>query len=409
MVIISAPWIVPIDHPVIENGSIVVDDGLIIDRGEREYIVQKHPQCSETWHPFVLMPGLVNAHMHLELSHLKNSIEPLANKSFTEWIDSLIALRTAKSRYQTKIIESFVSGLLDQHKSGVVLIGDIGNESYTELQQCREGSRPHILRMLEFLGPNREACQTALERLIQLDESVAATGHAPYSTAPELLVELKKRCQRLQHIFSIHTAESPDEREFLRTGTGIFRDFLVQKNSWDGAFTFSESGFPGTIEYYDHLGILDDRTMLVHCVDVTASELRLIKAREAKICLCPGSNKFLGVGLAPVEQMVAIGLMPALGSDSPASNDAVDIWREMQLLVESQKKLEHSTVLSMATIGGAKALGRDTDYGSLAVGKKAEFIGVSSAALSACSNGQQLLQELVSGGKPSKIEWFSTH
>ena len=130
MVIISAPWIVPIETPVIREGSIVVADGRIIDIGKHVDIVGKYPHFREVSHPGVLMPGLVNAHMHLELSHLHNTIEPLPGQGFTNWIDALIALRVAQVSAREEIVESFTAALQDQYNSGVVLIGDIGNEFY---------------------------------------------------------------------------------------------------------------------------------------------------------------------------------------------------------------------------------------------------------------------------------------
>lgn len=405
MVIFSAPWIVPIDTPVIGDGGIAVADGRIYDIGKRVDIVGKYPQAQEISYPCVLMPSLVNAHMHLELSHLQNILEPSPGQRFTDWIDALIALRVANECPREEIVETFTAALHDQHNSGVVLIGDIGNEYYEELHEGEGDSHPRVSRMLEYLGPNREACRLALEKLTQLDDQISVTGHAPYSTAPELLVAIKKRSNRLQQVFSIHTCESRDECEFLRTGTGSFRGFLEKKNSWDGVFPFAQSGFPGTIEYFDHLGLLDDKTLLVHCVHVSKKELQLIKERGTQICLCPGSNQFLDVGPAPVEQMVALGLLPALGSDSPASNQVIDIWREMQLLLKSHSSLDPLTVLAMATIGGAKALRQDGEFGCLSVGKKAQFIHVSSVSLRSCSGVNQLIRELVSGGKPTDIEW----
>lgn len=405
MVIISAPWIVPIDTPVIRDGCIVVADGRIIDIGKREDIVLKYPQSPVTSYPCVLMPGLVNAHMHLELSHLKNTIEPVANQSFTDWIDSLIEIRAAKEYSLDTIVDSFTAALQDQHNSGVALIGDIGNEYYGELHLLGKDFRPRVLRMLEHLGPNLNACDLALEKIDQLDESVSVTGHAPYSTAPKLLQEIKKRCNRLKHLFSIHTCESRDEREFILSGTGRFRRFLEKKKSWDGAFTFAETSHLNTIEYFDHLGLLDDKTLLVHCVHLSQNDLQLIKKRGSKICLCPGSNQFLNVGLAPVEQIVELGLLPALGTDSPASNQRTDIWREMQLLVENYTNLKHSDVLAMATLGGASVLLQDADFGCLSVGKIAKFIHVSSGSLKRCSDTNQLIKELVSGGQPRDIEW----
>jgi 5-methylthioadenosine/S-adenosylhomocysteine deaminase len=106
--------------------------------------------------------------------------------------------------------------------------------------------------------------------------------------------------------------------------------------------------------------------------------------------------------------MVALGLLPALGTDSPASNEAIDIWREMTILGKYHASLEHATVLAMATLGGARALGYGADFGSLSVGTRAEFLHVSSIALQGCRDGQQLVKELVTGGRPAEICWVST-
>ena len=107
MVIISAPWVVPIELSVIQNGSVVVADGRIIDIGCRDDIVPNYPQLQETTFPCVLMPGLVNAHMHLELSYLQNNAEPLPNQNFTDWVDQLIAKRMSQKYSRDEIIESF--------------------------------------------------------------------------------------------------------------------------------------------------------------------------------------------------------------------------------------------------------------------------------------------------------------
>jgi len=408
MHIFSAPWVVPVEGPVIRHGSIVVADGRIVALGKRKDIVRIYCHSPEIIYSCVLMPGLVNAHMHLELSHLQPGLCLQPEENFTDWIDALIKRRAAEINCPEKIVAAIRAALQDQYRRGVVLLGDIGNEYFDELHGRRGELQPHVVRMIEYLGPNRGACRKALANLEFLDESIGATGHAPYSTAPELLVEIKKRCNRLGHVFSVHTAESAEEGEFLRSGTGCFQDFLKKKNSWDGLFAVFASGFPGTVNYFDHLGILDEKTLLVHCVHVSDQELRLIKERRSALCLCPGSNQFLGVGTARVEQMVALGLLPALGTDSPASNEAIDIWREMTILGKCHVDLDDATVLAMATLGGAQALGHGVDYGSLTVGKRAEFLHVSSIELRGCQDGQQLVKELVSGGRPAEISWVAT-
>ncbi len=407
MVIISAPWVVPVATSVIPAGSVAIADGRIIDIGRRDDIVAKYPQYPETKYSCVLMPALVNAHMHLELSHLATNLPLLPANNFTDWIDELLIQRANKKECQEEIVAAFTAALKLQYDAGVALIGDIGNEYYNALHCTGGDVQPTVIRMLEFLGPNRDACCMALDNLMQLDEQTVATGHAPYSTAPDLLKEIKKRCNRLQHVFSVHACECAGEREFVQAGTGCFRDFLEKKNSWDGVFPFSENGFSGTIQYFAHLGLLDDKTLLVHCVHVSLQELQIIKQSGARICLCPGSNQFLGSGQAPVEQMVALGLLPALGSDSAASNESLDIWREMQLLATHNPHLAPADILAMATTGGAAALLHDADYGSLAVGKKAEFIHVSSADLLRCNESSKLIDVLVVNGKPAEIQWIS--
>ena len=254
MVIFSAPWVVPVGAPVIQDGSVVVNDGRIVDIGSRSALGQKYPQSLEKGYAGVLMPGLVNAHMHLELSHLATRIESLPDQHFTDWIDTLIRARTQHSVYREEIVAAFTAALDEQYAAGVALIGDIGNEYYQELHRDNGDSRPRIVRMLEFLGPNRKACRIVLEKLKGLDEQIAATAHAPYSTPPALLWSLKARCSRFRHVFSIHTGECSEERDFVSSGSAAFRQFLEKKKSWDGVFPFAVSGYSGVIEYFDQLG-----------------------------------------------------------------------------------------------------------------------------------------------------------
>jgi cytosine/adenosine deaminase-related metal-dependent hydrolase len=407
MEILSAEWLVPMAMPVICDGSLVIADGRITEIGKRTEILGRHPGVDEFRYPAVLMPGLVNGHMHLELSGLRGIDPPPADGTFTDWISELLGKRESEAAGRPEIIADFTAVLRRHYASGVALVADTGNEFFAELVDRRSDDRPEILRILEYLAPNRQALLAAREKIANLDDRYVAGGHAPYSTSPELLVDLKRRCRRLGQIFSIHTAESSAELEFLRAGTGCFHDFLEQRKAWDGIFTFAEKGFSGTIAYFEYLGILDDKTLLVHAVHVSEEELQLIAMRGAHVCLCPGSNRFLRVGRAPVEKMMAAGILPALGTDSPASNESIDLWREMQVLAADNPRLPYQSILAMATVGGAQALHRGDDYGSLLPGKKSQILHVSSPALRRCRDSHLLVQELVMGGKPEEISWVA--
>lgn len=405
--ILSAAWLIPVLTPPLGDGSVVCDGDTILDIGKRTEILSKYSGVVERRYDSVLMPGMINAHMHLELSHRDDVARPSPENTFTDWINELLKKRQEDKRDRNTLITVFSSVLADQYSAGVALVADIGNEIHPELMTGRRAGWPEILRILEYLGPTRQAEGAAKEKLLTLSDQYPACAHAPYSTGPELFVHIKKRCRRLGHLFSVHTAESPDELEFLRFGSGCFRDFLEKRQSWDTTFSFAEKGFAGTIFYFDHLDILDERTLLVHAVHVSPAELALVAKRGAHICLCPGSNRFLRVGVAPVEEMLVAGLLPALGTDSPASNEKIDLWREMQVLAEDHPLIRRESILAMATLGGAKALGRESELGSLSVGKKAQILHVSSENLMHCGQAAQVVDELVTGGRPRLISWVA--
>ncbi len=407
MHILSAKWVVPVATPVIRDGSIVVAGYRIVDIGKRSDILKKYSGLEEVRHPCILMPGLINAHMHLELSHLKARIAKQEDQSFTNWIAELLAKRDDAFCTRADVVGAFTAALKEQYSSGVVLIADTGNQVFPELSEYQFAQCPELLRMVEYLGPNHRAIQDATRAIDSLPDRYPACVHAPYSTGADLLLKVKSRCRRLNHIYSVHTAETADEIEFIRSGTGSFREFLEKRKSWDGCFTFSENGYDGTIAYFEYLGVLDHRTLLVHAVHVSATELVLAAERGAHICLCPGSNLFLGVGKAPVAQMLTAGILPAIGTDSPASNSETDLWREMQLLAVEHPEVERQSILAMATTGGAEALHRDEDYGSLAPGKNAKILHVSSPVLTRLRESEQLIEELVNGGRPVDISWVA--
>jgi cytosine/adenosine deaminase-related metal-dependent hydrolase len=260
--------------------------------------------------------------------------------------------------------------------------------------------------MLEFLGSTKDAQKLSLERLSSLPTTHPATAHAPYSTRPEALVEIKKRCKKLQHIFSIHTAEVAAEEEFISSQTGDFVDFLKKRGSWNGDFFQKSQKCKSSIEYFSKLNVLDEQTLLVHCVHVSETDLAIIKNSGAHICVCPGSNSFLHSGIAPIGMMINHGILPAIGTDSLASNVCLDMWDEIQGIHIEHPDVDSLDILKMATQAGAKAFGRFNDYGTLSIGKKSSFLHLSSTKLNNCNTESDLLNMLTTYGRPEKIEWI---
>ncbi|MFT5699255.1 MAG: cytosine/adenosine deaminase-related metal-dependent hydrolase [Desulforhopalus sp.] len=404
--IVTAPWVLTFTDSAVRDGAVALCNGRIVAVGKRTTLVERYPDACVDHYRGVLMPALINAHAHLELSHLAGD-PPLDHaKSFTDWVEALLA-----RRFETTLSESEVVGLRrtelqNQYDSGVVFLGDIGNGSSHTLLSAKDKPLPEVYHMLELLGSSRDAQDLSLERLARLDSTEAAVAHAPYSTRPELLKEIKKRCTHLGHIFSIHTAEVAAEKDFINSQKGQFYEFLQKRGLWDGSFFDNAPTSDGTIDYFSNLGLLDEQTLLVHCIHLSNSDLDIIRNSGVHICVCPGSNSFLHSGVAPIERMMEHGILPAIGTDSLASNHCLDMWVEMQRISAEHPAIQPVDILKMATEAGAKAFGRFDDFGSLSAGKRASFLHLYSEKINNCNSESDLLKMLVTYGRPEKIEWI---
>ena len=398
------PWLITgllsdgqgIQHGIIQDGALVVADGLIkavgtyrdIAREFGHYHIQEHEDS-------VLAPALINSHCHLELSHLdfvnSSPIKKHYNGNLIDWIKDLLIEREQflqnRADGEELILHHARKTLHQMTAEGVFFVGDVGNSLVSRI--IGHGQRARVSFLLELLGLSQESETKTFVRLenISADGSpeIGCTPHAPYSTAPGLIQAIKKRAGLHGHIFSIHVAESAQEVEFMQSGSGVFREFLLERGAWDGSFAIPGKG---SVQYLDGLGVIDGNTLCVHAVHVDHAEIQILAKNKAKVCLCPGSNRFLGVGKAPVTEFLAHGILPALGTDSKASNEALSMWREMRLLREDHPGLHPEAVFAMATRGGAEAWGIASEMGSLEAGKRAMILKVS------CNENMRSAQEI---------------
>ncbi|XCN71401.1 MAG: amidohydrolase family protein [Candidatus Electrothrix aestuarii] len=374
LIIHRAPWLLPVSHPPIADGGLAVQAGKILGAGRFQEITRSSPGAEVIDHPeTVLMPGLINAHTHLELSHLAHLSQEPAPASFPGWIGHMLAERMKVNADKDTILDAARAVLTQQQAQGVVAIADITNTGFT--QELIQEFQGQLLCLKEYLGLRAANVSDLLAALNQ--ETVqTCTAHAPYSTHLDLLQALRQKARAAQQVFSIHVAESLAEHDLISQGTGAMRDFLEERGFWDGSFQPTGSNSKGAVSYLHQHGLLDRQTLCVHCIHVTAQEMDLLVKTDAKVCLCPGSNRYLGVGTAPVENYLRKGLLPALGTDSLTSNPELSIWREMRLLAEEHPTVDPANILRMATLGGAEALGLDKQLGSLEAGKEARILAV---------------------------------
>jgi cytosine/adenosine deaminase-related metal-dependent hydrolase len=414
-----APWIVTgqfsldagENKGVIRDGAVLVVNDRIMEVGHYKDLAAEFSNVDLKDHDgSILTPALINGHSHLELSHLP--IEDTCEDNYgdmndmTDWIRNLLAQKKRFSElhhdFVSKILECGRQALDNMFAEGIGFVGDIGN--HLESRMIGKDHPVQVSFLLEFMGITRETETKAIALLnnIAAEElpGVGFTAHASYSASPSLIQEIKRQSNIRENVFSVHVAESAEEIEFLQTGTGSFKGFLEDRGAWDNTF---KPPATGTVYYLDQLGVLDRRTLCVHAVHIDEQEIDILANSQAKVCLCPCSNRHLGVGKAPVGKMLSAGILPAIGTDSLSSNKSLNIWQEMQTLREDHPELEPLDVFAMATIGGAAAWGKEDELGSLSPGKKGFFLSIK--CQESFKNGKEVLDFLTSTGELIQTDW----
>jgi cytosine/adenosine deaminase-related metal-dependent hydrolase len=394
--------VVPVASPIISDGAVLMDGEIILDVGTTREICLRHPHIAVSHCDGVLFPALINAHTHLELAVYGPVAPKSPDSSMCEWITSLLCLREEAGYSKAEVQAAAAEAAREQYESGVGLLLDTGNVGLEPF----ENSSIEIISLLEMLGPSKAAEASAIIAIDFLSKDIAITGHAPYSTSPGLLRHIKKRSLAQNDIFSIHLAENSDEALLLTKAQGCFVKFLKDRNGFDGSFPIPGIDTSCVLSYLDELGILDRGTLCVHCVHLSHKDIEILAQSKTHVCLCPGSNRFLSVGVAPLEQLLESGILPALGTDSISSNPVPDIWEEMTLLRSQHLAVSDENIIKIATLGGAVALHREEHYGTISKGRRARILLIQDPKYVGAQNGSQLLERITSCGRPEKVEWI---
>lgn len=356
----SADWVWCGPGRLLERAWVLIQDGHI-----RE-VLESRPanlQTQDLGHG-LLMPGLVNAHTHLELSFLADFIKK-PKGDFMAWVEELVNLRPGYDRNQAK--EAARRAAQFAAEQGTVLAGDITNTGRAAWAWAEAGVSS--VSFFEAIGPARsEPPQPAMQWQGNLLSAQAIACHAPYSVPSWRLQALKKQAAAMPLPLSIHLAESRAEMEFF-AGRGAegkrMEDFLEQRGLQKADMDFRAAS---PLAHLMSLGVVDPQTLLVHGVQLSESELAQVAEAGASLCLCPRSNLGLTGAVADAPAALKAGVNLALGTDSLASCQDLSLWAEMRALLEIYPELDPEDVLAMATTGGAKALGLGDHFGRIAPG-----------------------------------------
>jgi aminodeoxyfutalosine deaminase len=356
----AASWIFSATYPPIEDGLLVVD---------RDYIVGVQSRDGRTAdHDFgdaAILPGLVNAHAHLDLTGMRGIAPPSAD--FTSWLRQVVAHR--RQRTSTDIADDIQAGLAASLAAGTTLIGDISGDGSSWAELAEAPLRAVVFR--ELLGLSKDRAEQAWRSAQEWLGSCALTQtcrpglspHAPYSAR----VSLIKAAAATGLPIAIHLAESSAERELLVDQSGPFVPFLQELGVWDPL------GLAKSPEHVLRLTAGNAPVLFVHGNFLAATAPI---PPHASVVYCPRTHEAFGHPPHPFREMMARGVRVALGTDSLASNPDLSILNEARFVRAIHPDLDGASILKMATLRGAEALGWADQAGSLETGKSADFVVV---------------------------------
>ncbi len=375
---------------------ILLDDRHVLDGAEivwdRHGRIVRLRRCRERPADVVVLPGLVDAHCHLQIAPLRAS-----SRAFVPWASAVMAARAVDDPRRER--ERTLAAARDLLADGVTAVGDIDatGRGFDALAATGLAGRSYR----ELTGFHLDAVSA---RSLVRQRSNAARGdvhaglspHAPYSVSPALFTAALRTRRHL----AIHCAETAEEQEFLRAGTGPFRELLERLGRLPEGFRPPRVG---AVRWLERLGVLGPRTQLVHCQELERGDIARIARSGASIVVCPGTISWFGRTPPPVPRWLAAGIPVGLGTDSRASNREWSMRAELALAARWWPELSPARRLAMATTYGAAAIGRQ-GLARLRRGGRADFVVVRSdgdvgAAMERFVGGASAPLAVVAGGR----------
>ena len=383
MIRYRARYVIPVTAPPITNGVVAVDGDRIAYVGPADSApAGKEVDLGNT----LLLPGLINAHTHLELTAMRGFLEDL---DFRSWI---LRLTTAKRSVFSRemLLDAARYGIEEGLRHGITTYADTC-DSGVAFDAMREYHVRGIMYQ-EVFGPDPRQCPESLAELREKIESlrpletplvrVGVSPHAPYTVSDVLFTAVARYARAESLPIAIHIAESQLEEDLVVRAAGAFAEGLRAR----GIPVEPRAASP--IELLASLDVLAARPLLIHCVRVSEADVGLIARSGSAVAHCPASNAKLGHGIAPLPKLLAAGVSVGLGSDSVASNNRMDLFEEARLAalfqrahLNTHERVNAEAALRLVTMGGAQALGIGAEVGSLEEGKAADLCAFSLDAI----------------------------
>ncbi|MBN1908262.1 MAG: amidohydrolase family protein, partial [Pirellulales bacterium] len=371
---LKARYVFPVVGPPIENGVVVVDENGRIGQVGPARIGQPAEDLGDV----ALLPGLVNAHTHLEFSQLR---QPLGTPgmAFTEWIRTLV--ENYRMGLPVDAATAIAEGLAESLHSGVTTLGEIAQPGWP--RGPFEESPVRATIFLELIAPTGQRIEQKIEAAPQQVMSVpdldmrwrpGLSPHAPYSVHPRLFDAVVGLSAESGVPVAFHLAESHEEMPFLATADGPLKDLLVEWQQWD-----PDAHPPGRrpLDFLRRLASAA-RALVIHGNYLDDEEIAFLgqHADRMAVVYCPRTHTFFGHDDYPLQRLLAAGTTVALGTDSRASSPDLDLLAEIRHAAARHPNVRPATLLELGVLGGAKALGLQNIIGSLTPGKQADLVAV---------------------------------
>ncbi|WPU93517.1 amidohydrolase family protein [Mucilaginibacter sabulilitoris] len=358
-----ADYVFPVYADPIKNGIVTVNDqGRVIAVTDQN----NPPDGPIEQLSGVICPGFVNTHCHIELSHLKDKIQPRGG--LVDFIKDIQTFRDADNKQVTDAIQKADE---EMYANGIVAVGDISNSNLSIPVKAASKLYYHtFVETFSFLPQNAEAIfNKAMELLSEFKpQSCSITPHAPYSVSKELFKLIRKHSDAEQNLISIHNQECEDENKFYRYKLGGFIELYKH-------FGIDISHFKpqarNSLQSIIPLLTNKQQVLLVHNTCTNLKDIYFIKRFDRKInwCFCPNANLYIENRLPKIQLFIDQGFNITLGTDSLASNSSLCILSEMRTVQKKFPSISTEKLIEWGTVNGAKFLGIDDEKGTLEPGK----------------------------------------
>ena len=361
----SADYILPVTGEAIKNGVVeLTDQGVVVDVYEPSEPVLSGK--SITMHNGIITPGFVNAHCHLELSHLVGAIPK--GTGLVSFLQQVMSLRAAKADEVDRAMQEADKQMYD---NGVVAVGDHANTSISA--KVKASSKLHYHTFVEALGFEPEVAEQKFSEgrsiVGQFDvDTTSLTAHAPYSVSKDLFKLINEEAIKQHMPLSIHNQESEEENRLFRYKSGSFLDFY---DTLGKDITDFKAQARNSLQTFISYLSRDNPVLLVHNTYTSPKDIFFVERQQRNVtwCFCPNANLYIEGVLPKVKNFIQYNHRITLGTDSLASNERLCVLSELKTIHRHFSDLPLTETIKWATINGASFLGISERYGSLERGK----------------------------------------